>query len=251
MGGVSDEVCSGLYFAAVFVEVVAITAVASRHEEEDIDTAGKNLEFSGSVGHTVTDCVVGHKVSTLRQMSLYVLYQLPIFFTAFGGLGIETYGTLEIDGTNIVRTADDDGSTIGLACETHHLGMSGLAEDDNLSADVPHLVVALADTLLESQDDGTCGIDQFNAQLTGSDICRRGLSMSPDKHLAASQVRQHVVINNLQTFVSQAFHLGTVVNDITQTIETTFLSKDLLGGTDGFHHSEAIARIVINPYIHN
>ena len=45
--------------------------------------------------------------------------------------------------------------------------------------------------------------------------------MGPDKDLTARELGQTLVVDNLEAKVSEAFHFGVVVNNVTETIEAT------------------------------
>ena len=59
------------------------------------------------------------------------------------------------------------------------------------------------------------------------------------------------MVDDAESLVLEALDFGAVVDDVTQTIEAAGLGEFLLGGADGFHHPEAIARIIVNPDFHN
>ena len=180
-----------------------------------------------------------------------VVDELLILLAALGGLGEEADGAREIDGVEVGGCADDDGGAAGLAGEAHHLGVAGLAEDDYLAADPLHLVVALADTLLERQHDGACGVDELDAELLGGAIGFGRFAVGADEHLGAWEGGEAAVVDHHEPEASEPLHLGAVVDDIAQTVETAVAGELVLGGADSLHHPEAIACVVVDPDIHS
>ena len=75
--------------------------------------------------------------------------------------------------------------------------------------------------------------------------------MGTDEHFLPLQRFQHIVVYHLQSQVLQTFHLGTVVDNITQAVEATVILQHLLCRSNGLHHSEAIARMFVNQYLHS
>lgn len=219
VGGIGDEMGAGLHLAAVFIKVMAVAAVGTGDEEEDIYTAGESLQLAGAVGHAVANGVIGHKVGILWQVRLDIGDEKLVFFAALGGLGIEADRTGKVDILKVIGSAGDNCRPVGLSRKTHHFGMAWFPKDDYLASHTLHFVISLADALLESQHDGAGCINKMDAEFLGSKIGGRGLTVGPDKDLSTRELRQTLVVNNLEAKVSEAFHFGVVVNNVTEAIE--------------------------------
>ena len=226
---------------------MAIAAVGTGNKKQNIDTAGEALQLVGTVGHPVANGVEGYKVGSLRQSRLDIGDELLVFLAAFGSLGIESYGTGEIDVFQIIRGTGDNGSAIGLARKANHLGVTGFPKDYYLPPATLHLIIALADALLKGKDNRAGGIDEADTQFVGSAIGSGRLSVCTDEHLFARELRKTAMVDYLQSQATQALYFGAVVHDVAQAIETAVARQLFLGGSNGFHHPEAITRIIVNP----
>ena len=129
--------------------------------------------------------------------------------------------------------------------------MAGFAEDDNLASEALHLVVALADTLLEGQDDGAGGVDEAYAEPLGGAVGLGRFTVGADEHLAACQLGQTGMVDDHQAQAAETFHLGAVVHDVAQAVEAAVARKFLFRSADGLHHPETIACILVDPNLHN
>ena len=74
--------------------------------------------------------------------------------------------------------------------------------------------------------------------------------MGAYQHTLAAQGLQVVVVYHLQAGLAQALHLGAVVHNVAQTVEAAGLGQLLLGGAYGFHHSKAVACVLVDQYFH-
>ena len=71
--------------------------------------------------------------------------------------------------------------------------MAVFAQEDNRTTDTLHPVVCLTQTALEACHNGAGGIDKPNAQLLGTAIGARWLTVGTDKQVATRKVG-HIIV---------------------------------------------------------
>ena len=158
----------------------------------------------------------------------------------------------KIDLLQILLTLHDNSRLLHLAREAHNFGVTSLAENNNLTTHALHLLVRRNDLTLQLRHNGAGGIDNSDAQLLGSAVGCRGLSVSTDEEVATTEILHILVCDGLKAQRLQTLHLHTVMHDVAQRIYlTTELGHSRLGLRDSSHHTEAETRILINLDNHN
>jgi hypothetical protein len=100
-------------------------------------------------------------------------------------------------------------------------------------------VVALFDTLLQSQYYRAGSIKQFDAEAFGGKISGWRLAMSTQQNSCARDIGQLFVRNRCQALSAKALNLVAVVDDIAEAIERFYGSKSLFSFADSGNNAKA------------
>ena len=117
--------------------------------------------------------------------------------------------------------------------------MTLLAINDQLGSFRTALLVAFVDLALQTQDDGAGRIHDGDLVLSRQRIGRGRLTMGTQQHLCPFQRGESGMVNRLQAFAFQTFHLQSIVHDVTQAIERMGVVQLPFRTLDGIHHPEA------------
>ena len=98
-------------------------------------------------------------------MLLYVVYDGAETVQRLRRLAIEADVAVEIQALNLLRFFYHDGTALGLSHKSENLGMTVLAEDDNLLLALCISLILLADALLQMKHHGAGGIDDVDVVL--------------------------------------------------------------------------------------
>ena len=149
---------------------------------------------------------------------------------------------------HILQLLYHDGMSLGLTYQAQHLGMSLLAEDDDLRLGIVNIL--LFDAALKLEHHRTGGIDNLDVVAFGKGIGLRWLSVGTKQNLHTVEFLHLIMVDGGQTSLMQALHLHTVMYDVTQTVKLTALLQLFLSFLDGSGHAKAETTAVIYFYLH-
>lgn len=217
----ADEVTARIDLLADAEEGLAVARLLAADEEHDVMLTGELLEAGYAIGHLAADGVAIGEVGWVLHALAHGLGQVAEGVDRHGGLAEQTDGACEVDLIQILLTLDDDGGAFGLTYQAIDLGMTFLAEDDDLDARL--LVVDLLDAFLQLQHYGTGGIDDLDVVLLGQLIGRRRLAMSTEQDFGTMNAGHLRVVDGLEALLFEAVDLLAVVHDVAQTVEVVGL----------------------------
>ena len=118
----------------------------------------------------------------------------------------------EIEVFHLVEVLNDNGVASRLPHQAQYLGMSFLAEDDDLAVSQ---IILLADALLQLQHHRTGSIDNLDVVLVRQLVGGRWLTMGTQQYLNIVQLRHLLVVDGDETHLSQTVALHSVMHNIT------------------------------------
>ena len=193
------------------------------------------------VGHLSADGVGIGESGSGGYMLLDVLDDMAEAVQGLGRLAVEANVAREVQPCCILHALDDDGCTFRLSHESEYFCMTGFAENDYLTAVFHVCLILPPDAFLQMEDNGTGGIDEVD--VVGSSLLVGGwrFTMSTQQHVGITQLGKLLMVYGDKPELAQAFHLLTVVNDISQTVELSSLLQLLFSFSDGAGDAEAEA----------
>ena len=135
-----------------------------------------------AVGHLTANGVIVLKCGRGGDVLTDVFDNPAELFQGFCRLAIEVNVAIEIEVHHILWFLYDDGSAFSLPHQSQHFGMSGLAEDDDLSAMCGIVVIFPFNALLKVQHHWTGGINDFDVILLGTVVGFRRFTMSAKEY---------------------------------------------------------------------
>lgn len=133
LAGTLDEVGIGIDAQALVEQYLAVAALATADEKDEVMAGSKGGDVGHAVGYVATDGVETAEGGLGRYVLLDVLDDALKLVERLGGLGVEVDITGEVELLHVFKLLDNDCLAIGLSDESQHLGMAILAEDDNLA----------------------------------------------------------------------------------------------------------------------
>ena len=253
-----QDVAGGVHHVAARVglqtlieEYASVAALDAADEQHHVVAAGKAADALHAVGHLAADGIVIDEGGAWLHAALYQLHHLAEAFQRLGGLAVETDVTAEVKQVvGVVQRLDYDGCALGLAHETHHLGMSLLAEDDNLTAVPGVCVIILLDAFLQVQHHGAGGVNQRDVVQSRALVGLWRFAVGAEQYAGVLQAVELLVPDGLHAHGGQPVALAAVVHDVAQAIEPAIFSQLFLGLAYGARDAEAEAAAVVNLYLH-
>ena len=156
-------------------------------------------------------------------MFMYVVGNTVELVYRLGGLGIEIYVAGEVQLLYVVELLYYYGMTLRLTYQSQHLGMTILAEDNNLRVWQALILSLYAALKLEHHRAG--GIYYLDVIVVCQAVCGRRFAMSTKQYGGIMKLAHFFMIDGGESHTLQPFTLHTVMNNITQAIELCTLCQ--------------------------
>ena len=199
-----------------------------------------------AVGHLAADGVSVFERGIGRDVVLYVFHYGAETVQGLCRLAVQADVSVHVQSANFLRTLYHDGRAFCLAYKPKNLGMTVFAEDDNLLLVLRVCRVFLADTFLQVQDNGTCGIHDMDIVLLRLFVGGGRFAMGAEQDVGVAQGVVCVVVYGLQAKLLQTAAFLAVVHDVPQAVEFLSIAQFFFCLSYGSGHSEAEATSFVN-----
>ena len=127
-----DEVGVGIDALTLVEEHPAVTALATTDKEDEVVAGGKLRDVGHAVGHRAANGVEALEGGARGDVRLDIVDDAVKLVERLGGLRVEINVAGEVEVFHFVEVLNDNGVASRLPHQAQYLGVSFLAEDDNL-----------------------------------------------------------------------------------------------------------------------
>lgn len=214
--GTFDEVGVRVLRLAGIEEHLAVAALSSGDEEDEVVLGGEGADVWHTVGNLSADGVEGAERCLWGYMLLNIADDGMELIERLRCLRIEIDVAGEVEARHLVGMLYDDGMLICLSHETEHLCMSVLAKDDYLG--IRRCLILFLYPSLQLKHNGAGGIDDLDVITACNLVGLRRFAMSAEQHFRIMQFGELLMLDGDESHLAQSLTLHTVVDNVAEAV---------------------------------